>query len=145
MTAKSSKRLEDLELGEKTVYRREMKDEYIDKFGDAIGNHHIIHMDPEWIDRQTPWGPKRVMHGLMTMSLVSWPISAYLERHNLVGCICYSQEKLIAPVRVGDTVTVELTYLGLVPDRPRLRFAVEARNQNQQLVMKGEVHEHVFL
>lgn len=145
MTTTSKTHLADLEIGEKSTFSREMKGEYIDKFGDAIGNHHIIHMDPDWIDKETPWGPKRVMHGLMTMSLVSRPISDYLDRHGLKGCICYSQEKLIAPVRVGDTVTVTLTYLGLVPERPRLRFSVEALNQTGQLVMKGEVHEHIFL
>lgn len=145
MTTVYTGRIEDLQPGETSVIERTLTVDHIDRFADAIDSHHPIHMDSDWIDRETGWGPDRVVHGLMTAALVSRTIVNFLEDHGLKGCICYTASKLIAPVRAGDTIRITLRYEGVVPGKPRLRFTTEAVRQDGEVVMKGEIHEHIFL
>jgi 3-hydroxybutyryl-CoA dehydratase len=137
-------RIEALRPGDSESVVIGMTESDIDRFADAIDSHHPIHMSTEWVDGQTHFGKGRLVHGVMTAALVSRTIVRFLDRHDLKGAICYTQSKFIAPVRAGDTITIKLTYLGLIPGKPRLRFSTEAHNEKGELVMSGEIHEHIF-
>jgi acyl dehydratase len=134
-----------LRPGDKESVTVSLSEADIDRFADAIGSHHPIHMSSTWVEGQTHFGGGRLVHGVMTAALVSRVIVRFLDRHDLKGAICYTQSKFIAPVRAGDTITIELTYLGLVPGKPRLRCAIEVRNHRREVVMAGEIHEHIFV
>ena len=130
-----------LEPGDGETYSRTITSADVQRFADSIESHHPIHESDEF---ETPLGPGRLVHGLMIAALVSRAITAFAVRHNLKGVMSATQSKFVAPVRAGDTVTVKLTYLGLVPGKPRLRCATEVRNQDGKVVMVGEVQEHIF-
>jgi 3-hydroxybutyryl-CoA dehydratase len=138
-------KIEKLEVGDVEKVTIPLNDADIDRFADAIGSHHPIHMSKQWVAGQTHFTAGRLVHGVMSAALVSRAIVAFLDRHDLKGAICYTQSKFIAPVYAGDTVTIYLTYLGVVPGKPRLRFSTETRNGAGDVVMKGEIHEHIFL
>ena len=130
-----------LEPGDCETYSRTITNADIQRFADVIESHHPIHESDAF---DTPLGPGRLVHGLMIAALVSRAITAFAVRHDLKGVMSETQSKFVAPVRAGDTLTVKLTYLGLVPGKPRLRCGTEVRNQDGQVVMVGEVREHIF-
>lgn len=138
-------RIEALVPGDSQSVTILLTEQDIDRFADAIDSHHPIHMSTKWVDGQTHFGKGRLVHGVMTAALVSRTIVRFLDRHDLKGAICYTQSKFISPVRAGDTITINLTYVGLVPGKPRLRFTTEARNADGVVVMTGEIHEHIFI
>jgi phosphate acetyltransferase/phosphate butyryltransferase len=144
-THKYRGKIESLKLGDTESVSIKLTEQDIDRFADAIDSHHPIHMSTRWVDGQTQFGEGRLIHGVMTAALVSRVIVSFLDRHDLKGAICYTQSKFISPVRAGDTITIKLTYLGLVPGKPRLRCSTEVRNEANQLVMAGEIHEHIFI
>ena len=131
-----------LEPGDFETYSRTLSDADIQRFADVIESHHPIHESDEF---DTPLGPGRLVHGLMLSALISRAITAFAVRHDLKGVMSATQSKFVAPVRAGDTVTVKLTYLGLVPGKPRLRCGTEVTNPLGKVVMVGEVLEHIFL
>ena len=138
-------KISDLKVGDSESITRTLTAEHIDRFADAINSHHPIHMNADWVKNETDFGSTRVVHGLMTAALVSRTIVNFLDRHKLKGAICYTQSKFISPVRAGDTVTITLTYQGQAPNKPRLKFSTEARNQHGKVVMAGAIEEHIFL
>jgi acyl dehydratase len=144
-THKYKGRIEALVPGDSQSVTITLTDQDIDKFADAIDSHHPIHMSTNWVDGQTNFGKGRLVHGVMTAALVSRTIVRFLDRHDLKGAICYTQSKFVSPVRAGDTITIKLTYVGLVPGKPRLRFTTEARKADGTVVMTGEIHEHIFV
>ena len=131
-----------LVLGDFETYSRTISEADIQRFADVIESHHPIHESDEF---DTPLGPGRLVHGLMLAALISRAITAFAVRHDLKGVMSATQSKFVAPVRAGDTVTVKLTYLGLVPGKPRLRCGTEVTNQHGKVVMVGEVREHIFV
>lgn len=138
-------KIDSLQPGDKESVTVSLAEADIDRFADAIGSHHPIHMSSAWVEGQTHFGGGRLVHGVMTAALVSRVIVRFLDRHDLKGAICYTQSKFVAPVRAGDTITIDLKYLGLVPGKPHLRCGIEVRNQRGEVVMIGEIHEHIFV
>lgn len=145
MTEKYTGKISDLKIGDSESITRTLTSAHIDRFADSIDSHHPIHMSTDWVMSETDFGTGRVVHGLMTAALVSRTIVNFLENRSLKGAICYTESKFISPVRAGDTVTIKLTYQGQVPNKPRLKFTTEARNQDGKVVMAGAIHEHIFL
>jgi len=77
----------------------------IDAFGEASGDFNPIHYD-EFYAQQTRFGG-RIVHGM----LIGGFISACLTDHYGPGTIYLGQTlKFLAPVRPGDTVTIEFRY-----------------------------------
>jgi acyl dehydratase len=140
-----SGKISDLKIGDSESITRTLTADHIDRFADAIDSHHPIHMNADWVKSETDFGTARVVHGLMTAALVSRTIVNFLDRHKLKGAICFTESKFIAPVHAGDTITITLTYRGQVPDKPRLSFSTEARNQDGNVMMAGSIQEHIFL
>ena len=136
--------IDEIEIGDSESVTRTLTNEDIDKFADAIDSHHPIHMSGGWVESETGFGGVRIVHGVMTAALVSRTIVNFLARHKLKGTICYTESKFISPVRAGDTVTTTLTYLGKVPGKSRLKCSTETRNQRDEVVMKGMIHEHIL-
>jgi acyl dehydratase len=145
MSKRYTGKISDLKIGDSESITRTLTSDHIDRFADSIDSHHPIHMSADWVTTETDFGKGRVVHGLMTAALVSRTIVNFLENRSLKGAICYTESKFISPVKAGDTITIKLTYQGQVPDKPRLKFATEARNQDGKVVMAGNIHEHIFL
>jgi 3-hydroxybutyryl-CoA dehydratase len=138
-------KIEDLVAGDTETIVRTLQESDIDRFADTIDSHHPIHMSGDWVASESPFGGGRLVHGLMTAALVSRTIVNFLDRHDLKGAICYTASKFVAPVRAGDTVTIALTFQNVIEGTPKLRFTTEVRNQRDEVVMVGEIHEYMFL
>lgn len=135
--------LDDVPLGASESLTRTITAADIDNFAQTIGSQHPIHMDDEWARTHTKF-PGRLAHGVMMAALLSRPLASLVERLRLNTALLSTSAKFVAPVLVGDTITVEVKVAEKIPERKRLKFAVEARNQRGEVVMVGEAQEQLL-
>ncbi|MFL5037822.1 MAG: MaoC/PaaZ C-terminal domain-containing protein, partial [Microvirga sp.] len=77
----------------------------------------------------------RIAHGLYTASLISAVLGTRLPGP---GAVYISQTlNFRAPVRIGDTVEVEVTVAELIPERRRARLACRC-SVGAEVVLDGE-------
>jgi acyl dehydratase len=82
----------------------EIRQERIDGFADATGDHQWIHVDPERAKRG-PFG-KTIAHGYLTLSLVNCFLPQIIEVRGISMGVNYGCDKVRfpAPVPVGSRV-----------------------------------------
>ena len=110
--------------------------EQIDRYADASGDHNPIHVD-EAFARTTPF-EGTIAHGMLVLAPISEMMAAafgeaWLTRGRL-------RVRFRAPARPDDTITATaeaLTSSNDSPKRSMLRYAVECRNQRDELLIGG--------
>jgi acyl dehydratase len=82
----------------------EIKQDRIDKFADATGDHQWIHVDPERA-KDGPFGAC-VAHGYLTQSLVNYFLPQIMEVQGISMGVNYGADRLRfpAPVPVGSRI-----------------------------------------
>jgi acyl dehydratase len=106
----------------------------IELFAEATGDRNPVHLDEEFA-AATPFGG-RIAHGMLTAGFVSAAIASKLPGP---GSIYLAQTlRFTKPVRLGDTVTVNLEILEVITAKRRVRLATVCRNQHGETVMDGE-------
>ena len=110
--------------------------EQIDRYADASGDHNPIHVD-EAFARTTPF-EGTIAHGMLVLASISEMMAAafgeaWLTRGRL-------RVRFRAPARPDDTITATaeaLSSSGASPKNSMLRYAVECRNQRDELLIGG--------
>lgn len=115
----------------------------IDAFAKAIQSFNPIHMDGEWARANTRY-PDRIAHGVMTTALMSRPLVQFCERFKIRTALLSTSSKYVRPVVAGDTITTVVRLADKMDESRRIRFTVEARNQNDEVVMIGEMIEQTL-
>jgi len=115
----------------------------IDAFANAIQSFNPIHMDGDWARANTPY-PDRIAHGVMTTALMSRPLTQFFERWKIRTALLSTSSKYIRPVIAGDTITTTVRLVEKIDERKRMRFEIEAKNQNGDVVMIGELLEQAL-
>ncbi len=84
----------------------------IDKFADATGDHHWIHIDVERAKREMPGG-KTFAHGFLTLSLLAGLAHRIYEIRKRSRGINYgsNQVRFTAPVPEGSRVRLSQTLM----------------------------------
>ena len=111
---------------------KRLSQEQLVRYADASGDHNPIHTD-EAFARTTPFGGT-IAHGMLVLASISEMMAAAF------GEAWLTQGKLRvrfrAPARPGDTITA-----GAQPraarDSAMLLYAVECRNQDDELLISG--------
>lgn len=130
--------IEDLELGMSATATRTVTEEDIIKFAEVSGDYNPLHLDETFAASTRFEG--RVAHGMLTASFIS---AVFGNQFPGPGCIYRSQTlKFKAPVRIGDTVKVEVTLTALRPSRKLATFRTIARVEDK-VVIEGEALAHV--
>ena len=82
----------------------EIKQDRIDKFADATGDHQWIHVDPERA-KDGPFGAC-IAHGYLTQSLVNYFMPQIMEVQGISMGVNYGADRLRfpAPVPVGSRI-----------------------------------------
>ena len=115
-----------------------MAEEDITKFAEVSGDYNPLHLDEAFAAGTKFAG--RVAHGMLTASFIS---AVFGNQFPGPGCIYMSQTlKFRAPVRIGDTVMVEVTLTGLRRSRRLATFRTIAR-VGDKVVIEGEALAHV--
>lgn len=125
--------LEDLAVGMSDRSSRAVAENDIERFAEVSGDHNPVHMDEEFA-AQTQFG-SRIAHGMLTVSFIS---AALANRLPGPGCVYLNQSlSFRAPVRIGDTVTVELVITNIRAIRHRVTLSTVAR-VGETIVVDGE-------
>lgn len=124
---------EDLSVGMVETLTKTVSSSDVVGFAQLTGDRNPIHLSEHFAAR-TPFG-ERIAHGLYTASLISAVLGTRLPGP---GAVYISQTlNFRAPVRIGDTILVEVTVAELVPEKKRARLACACK-VGDQIVLDGE-------
>ena len=124
---------EDLSIGMTERLSKTISSSDVVGFAEVTGDRNPIHLSEHFAAR-TPFGT-RIAHGLYTASLISAVLGTRLPGP---GAVYISQTlNFRAPVRIGDTVEVEVAVAELIPDRRRARLVCTCR-VGDEVVLDGE-------
>ena len=124
---------EDLSLGQSERLAKTVASSDVVGFAEVTGDRNPIHLS-EHFAAKTPFG-RRIAHGLYTASLISAVLGTRLPGP---GAIYISQTlNFRAPVKIGDTVEVNVSVAELLPDKRRARLACTC-TVGGEIVLDGE-------
>ena len=124
---------EDLAVGLSERLVKTISSSDVVGFAEITGDRNPIHLSEHFAAR-TPFGT-RIAHGLYTAGLISAVLGTRLPGP---GAVYVSQTlNFRAPVRIGDTVEVQVTVAELTPERRRARLACTCR-VGGEVVLDGE-------
>jgi 3-hydroxybutyryl-CoA dehydratase len=107
---------------------------HILRFADISGDHNPVHLDAEYAAR-SPFG-ERIAHGFLTGAYISALIGMELPGP---GSIYLGQTlKFLAPVYIGDTITVVVEVTGLREEKRLITLRTDCTNQKGIVVLTGE-------
>jgi 3-hydroxybutyryl-CoA dehydratase len=124
---------EDIQVGERATASRTISEADVNTFAALSGDYNPIHVDEEFAKR-TRW-QGRIAHGMLVAGLVTQSLSELGGE----GAVHVSQEvSFVAPVRIGDTVTVTSEVTGKIEEKRRLLVASTWTNQDGTVVIEGK-------
>src|SRR5471030_1599101 len=124
---------EDLSVGMTEQLTKTVASSDVVGFAEVTGDRNPIHLS-EHFAAKTPFGT-RIAHGLYTASLISAVLGTRLPGP---GAIYISQTlNFRAPVRIGDTVEVNVTVAELISEKFRARLTCSCAVDGET-VLDGE-------
>lgn len=124
----------ELKVGDTFSKSREITDELIRQFAEISGDYNPLHLDDEFA-KTTRFG-KRIAHGMLSGAFISGVLGYEFSIRKVV----YLNQtlKFVAPVFIGDTVTVRATVINIREDKPIVTIETICENQNGETLVKGE-------
>ncbi len=111
--------IEDMEIGMSRSLSKVVDDGDLEMFGRVTGDRNPVHFDDDYA-RDTMFGG-RIVHGMLTASLISAVIGEQLPGH---GAVYLKQAlRFLAPVRPGDVVEATVTVAEI--DRAKRRVTLD--------------------
>lgn len=124
---------DQMRIGDKATYQRTLTEQDLILFATVSGDYNPIHLD-ETYAASTSFG-ERIAHGMWTGSLISAALAIVMPGP---GGIYSSQElKFLRPVKLGDTLIVELEVLEKNERRKSALIRTDVVNQHGKAVVKG--------
>jgi 3-hydroxybutyryl-CoA dehydratase len=127
------KKFEDIQVGEKVSFGKTITEADVFAFAGITADFNPIHVNAEFA--KSSFFGKRVAHGMLTASLINQTLT------NLggLGTIHLTQTvKFMAPVFIGDTVTILSEVASKEPAKNRLTVKSTVTNQEGKTVLEGE-------
>ncbi len=127
------KKFEEIQMGEKASFGKTVTEADVFAFAGITGDFNPIHVNVEFAKESL--FKKRVAHGMLTASLVDQTLT------NLggLGTIHLSETvKFLAPVFIGDTVTVVSEVVAKDEAKNRMTVKSTITNQDGKVVLEGE-------
>jgi 3-hydroxybutyryl-CoA dehydratase len=121
-------------IGTQATLSRTITEDDILLFALVSGDHNPIHLDAEYAEKSL-FG-KRIAHGFLIGSLISAVLGNDMPGP---GSIYLGQTlKFLAPIHIGDTVTVTVKVVALREDKRIVTLHTDCINQHGTLVLSGE-------
>lgn len=125
---------ETLKIGQCATYTRTLTERDLVLFATVSGDHNPIHLNEEYAS--STQFEERIAHGMWTGSLISAALAMELPGP---GGIYRSQElKFLHPVKLNDTVTVQLEVLEKNDRTKSAVIATNVVNQDGKFIAKGK-------
>jgi acyl dehydratase len=124
---------DELQIGQTGRFTRAVTEEAVRLFAAVSGDVNPLHLVEEYAATTRFKG--RIAHGMFTGGLISAAIAMVLPGP---GVVYVAQDmRFERPVRIGDTITVELTVTGKLPEKQFVTMSSIARNQLGKVVVSG--------
>jgi len=123
---------DSIEVGRSLKLERTITADEVDTFGYLSGDLNPLHMEDEFA-KHTPFG-RRVVHGMLTGAVVS---TAHTKLTGPGFAYVGQELKFLAPVFIGDTITVDLSVVGKKDAKRILIIDTVVRNQSGNKVLAG--------
>ena len=122
-----------LTVGQSAHFTKVIDEAAVQSFADASGDYNPLHMDEDAAAKG--FFKKRIAHGMLTAGVISAAIASRLPGE---GSIYLSQQlRFIAPVAIGDELSVTLTITAIDDKRKRITLTTDAHVGDTQ-VASGE-------
>lgn len=133
MSQVSNKPYESLQVGQQARFERHVEERDVQLFAAVSGDCNPVHLDADFAAGTL--FKERIAHGMFSGALISAAIACELPGP---GTIYLGQSlKFSRPVKLGDTLRVELEVLEKLP-KFRVRLATRVFNQSGEQVVDGE-------
>lgn len=124
----------EMKVGDSETLTRTLTEKDIQVFAIMSGDINPAHVDEEYA--QSEMFHKIIGHGMWGGALISTVLGTQLPGP---GTIYLGQTiRFKKPVAIGDTLTVKVTVTEMIPEKNRVIFACECRNQKDEVVMEGQ-------
>ena len=123
-----------INLGDKFSVTRKISDQLIRSFAELSGDRNPIHLDEDFA-AQTRFG-RRIAHGMLSGALISSVLGNEFAQEKIV--YLSQTRRFVAPVFVGDTITVTATVASIREDKPIVTVETVCSNQDGETTMTGE-------
>ena len=121
-------------VGDSAEITKTIEQEDIDAFARVTGDHNPVHVDEEFA-KTTRFG-KRIVHGMLTASLISAVLANKLPGE---GSVYLGQTlQFVVPVFAGDEITARVTVKVIREDKPIVKLETVCVNQRDEVVIRGE-------
>ena len=123
-----------INLCDKFSVTRKISDQLIRSFAELSGDRNPIHLDEDFA-AQTRFG-RRIAHGMLSGALISSVLGNEFAQEKIV--YLSQTMRFVAPVFVGDTITVTATVASIREDKPIVTVETVCSNQDGETTMTGE-------
>ena len=133
-----------LAVGDEVVLHRVVTEQDLDSFADLSGDHSPNHTDEAAMAASAYKG--RIAHGALLVAFTSACSTAIVERipdarrTETPVSLGYDRIRFLAPVYIGDSLTLRYAVAAIDPVRRRSRASFTLQNGDGQLVCVGEHH-----
>jgi 3-hydroxybutyryl-CoA dehydratase len=125
--------IQDIPTGLKVRFSKTVGESDVYLFAGITGDFDPNHVDEEYA-KTTPFG-HRIAHGALIVGYMSTASTMVLQGFSRpVVSLGYDRIRLVKPVYIGDTVTIDYEIVDKDEARARTIAKVEARNQNGDVV-----------
>ncbi|HEX4886057.1 MAG TPA: MaoC/PaaZ C-terminal domain-containing protein [Casimicrobiaceae bacterium] len=111
-------------------------------FAGITGDLAPVHVDHEFMKRNSPFG-ERIAHGVLLLGFTSTASTIAADRltarHGWKSMVSlgYDGVRFVAPVRIGDTITVRYRITGRDEAKQRTTSEFDVVNQRGETVLVG--------
>jgi len=111
-------------------------------FAGITGDFSPVHVDHEFMKKNSPFG-ERIAHGVLVLGFTSAASTIAADRMmraygwKSMASLGYDGIRFVAPVKIGDTITVRYRLLERDPARRRTTSEFEVVNQRGEKVLVG--------
>jgi 3-hydroxybutyryl-CoA dehydratase len=123
----------DIKVGDTASFSKTVTESDIVNYAGRTGDFNPVHIDAEFA-RESMF-KERVAHGMLVAGFISAVLGTQLPGPNAIYMGQTLEFKL--PVKIGDTVTAEVTVAEKRDDKRILKLKTTVSNQRGELVVDG--------
>lgn len=125
------------EIGARSQFRKTVGETDVTLFAGLTGDFAPQHIDEEFM-RTRPQG-RRIAHGALTLSLTSTAAARLCAEHGLLALSYgYDKVRFLAPVMLGQTVSVDYVVTAIDEAKRTARSEMRVSTEDGRLCMVGE-------
>ena len=127
------KKFNDVKIGDKSVFQKTVTETDIFAFAGISGDFNPLHVSEEFAEKSMIG--TRIAHGMLVAGLICYTLTDIIG----LGGIHISQScKFKAPVKIGDTITVESEVVNINNEKKGFEIKSILKNQEGKTVLTGE-------